>query len=73
MKASNLYPEYAPIQQHIDAARIGRVVDIAESIAAAIMAVVREIQSPPPQSPWLVEMLARMKESRSFVRLPTGW
>ncbi|HUP30388.1 MAG TPA: hypothetical protein VM122_09465 [Usitatibacter sp.] len=73
MRANTLYPEYNAIQKHIDAARIGRVVDIAESIADMIMAVVREIQSPPPQSPWLVEMLARMKESRSFVRLPTGW
>ena len=72
MKASNLYPEYLPIQKHIDAAHIGRVVDIAEAIAAMIMTVVREIQSPPPPSPWLMEMLARMKESRAFVRLPSG-
>lgn len=64
MKASNLYPEYAPIRKHIEAARIERVVHIAESIAGAIMTVVREIQSPPPASPWLVEMLARMKEAR---------
>ena len=73
MKANNLYPEYAPIRKHIEAAHIGRVVDIAEAIAAVIMTVVREIQSPPPPSPWLVEMLARMKESRAFVRLPSGW
>ena len=73
MKSNTLYPEYDAIRKHIDAARIGRVVEIAESLAAMIVSVVREIQSPPPPSPWLVEMLARMKESRSFVRLPTGW
>lgn len=73
MKAIAKYPEYAPILEHIEAARIGRVVDIAESIAGFIMAVVREIQSPPPPSPWLVEMLARMKEARGFSRVSTGW
>lgn len=64
MKAIDEYPEYAPIAKHIDDAGIGRVVGIAEAIATVIVAAVREIQSPPPQSPWLVEMVARMKEAR---------
>ena len=47
MRTTTQYPQYAPIAKYIAAYQLGRTVEIAERLANAIMAVVKEIQAPP--------------------------
>ena len=47
MRTTILHPQYAPIARHIEAHGIGRSVDLAERIAEAVLAIVKELQAPP--------------------------
>ena len=47
------YPHYAPIAAHIEAHNLGRVVEIAESIAALFGALLAELKSP-PRPAWII-------------------
>jgi len=55
MRTQQSYPEYAAIQQHIENARIERVVPIAEGIATFLVDLWQEVKGPPRRAAIIIE------------------
>ena len=68
MNIATRYPHYAPIAPHIEAANLGRVVEIAESIAELFGALMAEFKSPPRPAWIIVEELEPKRGGERFMR-----
>lgn len=69
MSVRKEYPQYAAIEQHIRAHQLERVVAIAEAISGALVAIWKEIQSPPRPAAILVTRRSGRRDAPRVVRM----